>query len=179
MTFRTYTIYVFDRLLNCGRRFFGGGQRCGKGAIEFLHQRHPVPFAFGDVVQLRLHLRGEIYVDQIGEILHQHIVDDDAGFGGMVTARLTIHITALFNRRENRRIRRRSADAVFFHCADERRVGVTRRRLGEVLLRPQADQVQNLIHSKRRDLLRLLRFAILRSGFFIDDEETGKAQRRT
>jgi len=57
--------------------------------------------------------------------------------------------------------------------------GVTRRRLGKVLLRPQADQVQDLGHGERLDLLHLFRFAVLCLCLFVDDEETGETQRRT
>ncbi len=88
---------------------------------------------------------------------------------------LTQHITALLQGGHDRRIGRRASDAVLFQGAHQAGFGKTRRRLGEVLLRQQADQFLRLalFQVGRDTCLRLFfLFLILILGFFINDQKT-------
>ena len=46
--------------------------------VELAQQRHPLALAPGDLVELLLHLRGEVDVDEVAEVLDEQVGDDDA-----------------------------------------------------------------------------------------------------
>ena len=83
------------------------------------------------------HLRGVFDVEDVGEVLDQQVVDDEAEFGRLEFALVLFDVLAILNDAHNRRIGRRPTDAFLFERFDERRLGVARRRFGEVLIRGQ------------------------------------------
>ena len=100
---------------------------------EFLQQRDPLLLAVGHRVERVLHLRGEVVVDIRRKVLGQEAADDLADVGRRKAPVFDVHVLAVTQRRYDRCIGRRTADAVFLQCFDQRRFGEARRRLREVL----------------------------------------------
>ena len=103
--------------------------------VELLEHALPVDLALFDLIELSLHTGGELDVDDILEVLHHKAVHDLAERRGGKTLVDLLDIFAVLDRRNDRRVRRRAANALFLHCAHERRLGVPRGRLGKMLLR--------------------------------------------
>ena len=91
--------------------------------------------AAGDLVEVLLHARGEVEVDEVAEVLDEQVGDDLADVLGPQPALHHRHVAAIDDRRDRRGVGRRPADAVLLERLDQRRLGVARRRLGEVLRR--------------------------------------------
>ena len=70
-----------------------------------------------------------------------------------------LHVLPLLNSRQNRRIGRRTADPALFQLLHKRSLVVSRRRLGEMLLRLQLLQRELLPRFQRRQLV--LEFLVL------------------
>ena len=138
----------------------GQRQHSGKRIVELAHHRHPLFLAGGDAVQILFHVRCEPDVDDLREVLHQEIVDEDADLRGHQPASLDpLNIATVLDGRQDRRVGRRAPDAVLLQGTDQRGLGVARRRLGEVLLGEELQQIQTLVDGQRRQ--RLLPFLIL------------------
>ena len=73
-------------------RLFGGG----KGLVEILIERaehaHPVLCALLDIIELRLHLRREVGVHDVGEMLLHHLRGDLAEGSRLELLAVTLHI---------------------------------------------------------------------------------------
>ena len=89
------------RLARCGvdAHLSLAGLVFGAGVDDLLHRRfellvearhHLVPLrlAFGNLIEVLLHAGGEVIVHDVGEVLHQEVVDDDADVGGQQFALL-------------------------------------------------------------------------------------------
>ncbi len=101
---------------------------------EFLYRRAPGQLAFLDFVELFFEARGEAHVENVLESFSQQPADTFAKQCGREAALILVHVFAFDDRRNNRGVRGRTADTFFFEFLHERRFGVSRRRLGEVLL---------------------------------------------
>ena len=137
------------RLLEC----------CLKPVIEVVQQLDIVQLARLDLVELLLHVGGELIVRDRLEL-----VDQQAGHALTERRRaqrlvLLGHIVAVQNGRDGRRIGGRAADAALLHRADERGFGVARGRLGEVLRRVELLDRERVALVKARQ--RLARLALL------------------
>ena len=95
---------------------------------------HPVVLTRFDLIELVLQLSGELHVQQVGEILDQQAGDGDAEFGGQELALLVRHVLPSAQRTEDGSVGARPPDAEFFQFTDQRSLGVTRRRLCEMLI---------------------------------------------
>jgi hypothetical protein len=101
--------------------------------VERLQQRHPGPFATSDLVELLLHPGREREIHVVAEVLDEQ-VGHDAGHGlGPQSPLLDPDIPAIDDRGDRRGIGRRATDAVLLERFDQRRLGVARRWLSEVL----------------------------------------------
>ena len=93
----------------------------------------PVELAGGDLVELFLEIGGEVVLDVALEEVFEEGRDQPAlGLGDELALRPSSHIRGRAAS-QRRGIGRRPADAELFHLLDQRRFGVARRRLGEVL----------------------------------------------
>ena len=102
--------------------------------VKFFDHRHPFGLAFGDSVQILLHLGGKINVHYLGEMHDQYIVDHISRFGGDKSSLFVFgHIVAGLDGSNSRRVSGRPADAVFFHRLYQAGFVVSRRRFGEML----------------------------------------------
>ena len=104
--------------------------------IELLQQRVPLDFAGLDLVELSLHLGGELHIEQLRKGFHQQIVRLLADIGGLELVFLLLDVLAVENCFHRRRIRTRPTDAEFFQRLDQGRLGITRQRDGEMLFGP-------------------------------------------
>src|ERR671925_57627 len=112
------------------------------GALEVLGEWHPELLQYarafrltlGDLVELLLHLGREVHVDDLGEVLDELVGDDLGDVLGVETAILQPDVSTVLDRRDDRRVRRRAPDAELLERLHERRLGVSGRRLREVLL---------------------------------------------
>src|SRR5690606_3719892 len=104
-----------------------------EGPVERAEQPAPVLGALLYLVEIRLHLRREVARHDLGEALDEQTVDEDAELGREEPRLALLDVPAVDDRRHDRRVRRRATDAALLELLDERRLGVPRRRLREVL----------------------------------------------
>ena len=104
-------------------------------AIELLDEVEPLALAARDLVEVLLHLRGELDVDEIAEMLAQQPRDRERGEARHERLALAEHVAAALDRADRRRVGRRPADADPLELLDQRRFGVSRRRRRLVPLR--------------------------------------------
>ena len=102
---------------------------------ELLEQRHPFLFAARDRVELVLEPRRKVVVDVLREVVGQKFIDDAADVGREEPFLVELDIIAILQRRDDRRIGRRPADAVLLERFDQAGLAVARRRFGEMLFR--------------------------------------------
>ena len=116
----------------------------------------PLLLAVADLVEHVLHLRGESVLDVGAEVLDQELADDLADVGRDEGAAAHLDVAAIAQRLDDRGVGRGPADAVGLERLDEARLGVARRRLREVLLRPDRLEVDALADFERRQALVVL-----------------------
>src|SRR3954453_15183467 len=109
-------------------------ERALERPVELVEHLNLPELALGDVVELLLHEAGEVDVDDVGEVLDQLVGHDVADVLRLEPAVLQAHVPTVLDRRDDRRVDRRAADALLLKLLHERGLGVARRRLGEVLL---------------------------------------------
>ena len=83
--------------------------------------------AGGDRVELVLHRGGEVVVDQPAEMLLQQPDHGERHPRRHQRAALLVHVAAVLDGLDDRRVRRRPADAQILERLDQRRLGVARR----------------------------------------------------
>src|SRR5262249_9112054 len=116
-----------------------------EGLVEAANRNHPLLAALFDCVKLVLHAGGELDVQYVGEGADEEIGDQKTETGRpQPLALVLVHVLALQDRAHDRGLRRRPADAFLLELLDERRLRVARRRLGEVLLRYQLEELQHV-----------------------------------
>ena len=84
------------------------------------------------------------HVEHIVEAFHQQNADALAQHRRRKASLVLAHVLALDDRRNNRSVRGRPPDAFFFQILYQRRFRIARRRLGEVLVRPNLIEPQDL-----------------------------------
>src|SRR6185436_5294482 len=102
---------------------------------ELPQERDPLALTTRDLVQVLLHLRGEVGLDEVPEVVAQQLRDRERREAGHERLSLTEHVAATHDGRNRRRERRWPADAETFQLLDERRFGEPRRRRRLVPLR--------------------------------------------
>ena len=129
---------------------FGVVEVCVKVLIIFAQHVLPRHLAGLDLVEIRLHIGGELQIDDVAEIFLHHLSHDDAKICRAQVAPLLDDIVAAEDGRDRRRIRGRTADALFLHGADERRLRVAGGRLCELLLFRDLLEVHGVALLERR-----------------------------
>ena len=136
---------------------------CVKVLIILAQQILPRDGSGLDLVEIGLHVGGEFQVDDIAEILLHHLGHDDAKVRRAQIASLLDDIVAAEDGRDRRRIRRRTADALFLHRTDERCLRVASGRLGELLLFRDVLELHGVALLERRQrTAHLARLLVLR-----------------
>ncbi|VGP49613.1 hypothetical protein SB00610_02428 [Klebsiella quasipneumoniae subsp. similipneumoniae] len=94
------------------------------------------------LIETIFHLRSEVVVHQIAEVLFQSVGDDLAHFLRVETTVFHSHVTTILNGGDNRGIGGRTTDTAFFQLFNQRGLAEASRRFGKVLGRRQLDQAQ-------------------------------------
>ena len=111
--------------------------------VEAAHRRDPVLLALLDLVELAPPCRGELDVEDVGErSTSRSVTRMPSSRRAAAASRLSSDVLLVEDRRHDRGVGRRAADALLLELLDERRLGEARRRLGEVLLGHQLVQRQ-------------------------------------
>jgi hypothetical protein len=118
--------------------------------VELLEHLDLPELALGDVVELLLHVRGEVGVDDVREVLDQLVGHDVAHVFGSEPPILQPHVPAVLDRGDDRRVGGRPADPELLELLHERRLRVSRRGLGEVLLRQDLEHAEELLGGDHR-----------------------------
>ena len=117
-----------------------------------MQQLHPFHVAVLHFIEVGFHFRGELDVDNIGEPLLHQLRNHFSQLGGHQAFRLALHILPAGERGDGRRVGGRSADAVLLENLDQRRLGIARGRLCEVLVLFQLLALDGQVHLQRRQL---------------------------
>ena len=144
--------------------------------VELLEVGNRVLGAERDGVEVVLHARGEVEVDQIGEVLLQQLHHRERGEGRHQRVALLDHVLALLDGLDDRGVGRRPADAAGLELLDQRRLGVARRRLRGVVARLEAPRLELVVARDARQqhlLLRELALGVVRA-FGVGAQETGE-----
>ena len=147
---------------------------------EPLHQRDPVLLATAHRIQLVLELGGEVVIDVLREVARQELRHRAAHVARAEAAALELDVLAEQQRLDDRRVRRRPADAVFLQRLDQRGFSEARRRLGEVLFGKDAVERNPVarLHQRQLAALVVILGALLVLAFLIHGEEAGVDDRR-
>src|SRR5438132_4092913 len=125
-----------DRILGAGE-CLGLFDVLAERQVEIAYRGDPLLLAFLDLVQLFLHQRGEVHVENVRETLDEEIIHGDAGLRRREATLYLFHVSAVLDRGDDARVGRGPADSLFLQFLDEQRLVVPGRRLGEVLLRSE------------------------------------------
>ena len=126
-------------------------ERVAERAVEVLEHAPPGQLAVLDPVELRLHLGGELDVEDLGKPADHDLLDRLAQLGREEPALLDLHVLARAESRDDGAIGGRPPDAEpleLLHQAGLREPG---RRLGEVLRRGDLPDLDPVALSQRRD----------------------------
>ena len=146
-----------------------------KAAVKFTQNVLPRDLALLDGVELLFHAGRELRVHDVGEFILHQLRHDAAERRDAQEFALLDDILTVDDGRDRGRVGRGSADAVLLKRADERRVGVARGGLGEVLLLVEALQLQRLPLGQRRQRGGLFLLVIV-AGFLIHGGVAGELQ---
>jgi hypothetical protein len=132
-----------------------------EGLVERRQRFLVVRFAVLDLVELRLHARGVLDVQNVVEHRMQQLVHEAAPENRRPELALDlVHVIARLQHRNDRRVGARTADAVFFERFHQRSFVEARRRLRELLLGLQLLQFQRLPFRQDRQHARLRRLVV-------------------
>ena len=145
---------------------------------ELIEQGHPFALAPRDRVEVVFEPGGEFIVHVVGEMLGHEGVDEAADVGGPEAALLQLRVLPLLERGDDRRIGRGATDPVVLQRTDQGRLGVAGRRLGEVLLRPQRLEPDDLAFLQGRQAPLLLRRLVVET-FLVHREKAGVRHARS
>src|SRR5207248_11648995 len=130
-----------------------------------------------DAVEVVLHPGGEVVVDEPAEVLLEE-GDDREGEEGRDEGRAPLeHVAAVEDRAEDRRIRRRTADAQLLERPDERRLRVAGGRARLVTLRLERAQLDRVALGEVRQaplLVVVLRWTVVVPPLLVRGEEAAK-----
>ena len=152
-------------------------QMVGKAAvIEAAEHLLPLHITLGHIVQMLLHLGGELQIGDVGEILLHPRRHRLTQIGDEEMLAFLLHIAAVQNGGHGGCVGRGTADAVLLHSANEGGLGVVCRRLGKVLGRLKALQHKGvtLVEFRQRRLLFLLVLVV--AAVLIHGGKTGELQ---
>ena len=142
---RTERTQLVELLLVPLERVLGLLERPLERSVELVEHLRPPDPALGDVVELVLHVRREVDVDDVREVLDQLVGDDHAHVLGIEALVLQPDVSAVLDRRDDRRVRGGTADAQLLERLHERCLGEPGRRLREVLFGEHLEHAQDLL----------------------------------
>ncbi len=105
--------------------------------VEALQRVGPRLFAILDFVKFFFQAGSVLRIEDVLEVLHQQIGDNEPDFGRDELPANLLHILPLLNGADDGGVGRRPADAALFQLLHQRRFVEAWRRFGEVLLRLQ------------------------------------------
>src|SRR5256712_635076 len=118
--------------------------------VEVAQGLHVIGLALLDLVEIVLERSRVLDVDDVVEALRQQVADDDAERGWLEPAFNLVHVVAILQHADDRRVRARAADAVLFQFLDQCGLGESRRRLRELLLGTQRLQLEPIAFGQLR-----------------------------
>ncbi len=153
---------------------FSPSTRVLNGVQNFFSKRHPFLFAAADSVEFIFKFRGEIVIDILGEVAGQELGHCAADIGRAEAAAVERHILAPEQGLDDAGVGRRPADAIFLQSLDQTGFGITRRRLGEMLVGEDISQRHGFADLHRRQLARLVVVLgiLLVAAFLVNGEKT-------
>src|SRR5207245_1474594 len=122
----------------------------------------------------------ELEIDELAEMVDEEVGDDLAHRLGVQAPFFDHYVAPIDDRRDRRRVRRWSANAVLLEGLDEGRLGVPRRRFREVLARIDRAHRRDIPFAKRRQrAFALLGGVVLTLGVDVAEAvEEGPRRRR-
>ena len=176
----TGSVPISRACATCSRETFFSvfSTRLDERLPEFRERQRPVLLAARDRIELVFERGGEAVLDVAMEVLREEAVDDLADVRRDEALVVHLDVLAILQRRDDRGVGRRPADAVLFERLDERGFREARRRLGEMLLAVQLDEVDGVafVH-RRQDVIRVVGLRVVRA-FLVDGDVAGLHQRR-
>ena len=118
--------------------------------VEALQPLDALLVAVGDTVEVVLHPRREVVVDELPEMLLEECHDGEREERRHERRAALEDVAAVEDRPDDRGVRRRPADAALLERAHERRLGVARRRRRRVPLRVELLRVDRVALLQRR-----------------------------
>src|SRR5687767_870872 len=116
-----------------------------RAEVELLQELVRLALAARDLVKVLFHLRGEVGLDEVAEVVAQQLRHRERREAGHQRFALADDVAAADNRRNRRRVRRRSADPQALELLDERGFRESRRRRRFVLLRLDTEQPNRVV----------------------------------
>ena len=142
---------IVEGVEDLGRaQVLGLADRGREVAPEIAQDLFPVDLAVGDAVELLFEVGREVVGDELLEEALQEGDDEEPLVLGDEALLLQPDIFALAQHGEDRGVGRGPADAELLHALDEARLGVARRRLGEMLAGLDAPPLERIAGAHRR-----------------------------
>ncbi len=160
---------------------FGIFQLLGKRPVELAQHLDPRGVSFCDLVEFVFHVGGEPDIQNVREVLHQQVVDNETDLGGRQPLVHALDVTARLDGGDDWCVSTGPADAVFFERSYQRCFRVSGRGLGEMLFGEQFQQVQNLSFGQRWEDVPFVRVwdSILIRFLLVQSEKTLEFDRGT
>ena len=144
-------IFTGRSLRLCVLHLFGGlVEVVLEGPVELLENADPLEVLFLNLVELLFHVAGKGDVHDLGEKLAELVGDDLADIGGVEFGLLLFDVLSVLDRRNNAGIGTWPSDPFLFQGPYQRGLGVSRRRLGEVLAGLDIDRGDGVADLHRR-----------------------------
>src|SRR5690606_4074414 len=132
-----------------------------EGPVEVLQHLLPVDVALLDLVELALHPAGEVHLEEGREERHQQLDHRLAQGRRVETLLLELDVLAVEQGRDDLGVRGRPADPLLLQLLDQARLAVARRRLGEVLLGDELDELAPLAALEDRERREVVERAVV------------------
>ena len=136
--------------------------------VEPAQPGHPGRLAAGDLVEPLLHPRGEVVVDQVGEVPLQQGHHGEGEERGHQRGALLEHVAAVEDRAEDRGVRGRPPDLPVLQLLDQAGLGVAGRGPGRVAGRGQLAGQRVALGQRRQAAL-----AVVAVGVVLDVLDVG------
>src|SRR3954452_2701622 len=135
--------------------------------------------AGGDLVEVVLHARGELVVDELREVLLEQVDDREREELRHERLALLPHVAAVEDRPHDRRVRRRPADAALLERLHERRLREAGGRRRRAALRLERGRVQRVaLGELREQALLVVRVDRLVLALLVGEQEAAEGDHR-
>ena len=148
-----------------------------EGLPELVERPGPLLLAARDRVELVLHGRREAVLHVAMEVMGQEAVDDLADVGRHEAPLVHLHVLPVLQGRDDGGVGGGTADPMLLQRLHQRGFAVARRRLREMLIRVQRDQVDDIaLLQRRQHVIVFVRLRVVRA-FLINGDESRLHQR--